>query len=83
MQVGKIIEIFGEEATGKTGLVLECVKVVQSNGGIVAYIDMEHALNVNYCNQIGVNLDDMLFSQPMFAEQAFAAIRALAHTRSS
>lgn len=78
--VGKIIEIYGEEATGKTGLVLEIVKQVQLAGGTVAFIDMEHALNVTYCDQIGVSLDDMLFSQPMYGEQAFAALRALANT---
>lgn len=77
---GKVIEIYGEEATGKTGLALDAVKVVQGNGGLVAYIDTEHALNKEYCEQIGVNIEDLLLSQPEYGEQAFMAIRTLIDT---
>lgn len=78
---GKIIEVYGEEATGKTGFVLDHVKVVQDLGGVVGYIDSEHALDTGYCQQIGVNIDDLLFSQPTTAEEAFATIRTLINTR--
>lgn len=78
--VGKVIEIYGEEATGKTGLALGCVAKVQYNGGLVGYIDSEHALNRNYCDSIGVNIDDMVLSQPDYGEQAFQIIRTLLNT---
>lgn len=78
--IGKIIEIYGEEATGKTGIALEAVKEVQAAGGTVGYIDTEHALNTEYCEQIGVNIDDLYLSQPDFGEQAFEAIKAMIQT---
>ncbi len=79
--VGKMIEVYAEEACGKTGLVLEHVKVVQELGGVVAYFDYEHALNTAYCEQIGVDINALIFSQPTTAEQGFEAIRALIQTR--
>lgn len=78
--VGKIIEIYAESGCGKTGLCLEAVAEVQSSGGSVAIIDAEHALNTEYCEQIGVNIDDLYISQPTFGEQAIEAIRALIET---
>lgn len=75
--VGKIIEIYAESGTGKTGLALEAAAEIQKEGGLVAFIDAEHALNVEYAKQIGVNIDDMYISQPSYGEQAFEAIRAL------
>ena len=77
---GGIIEIYGEEATGKTGLALDCAAHVQQNDGLVGYIDTEHALDVDYCEQIGVNIEDLLFSQPDYGEQAFQILRTLLNT---
>jgi recombination protein RecA len=78
--VGKIIELFAQSGAGKTGLALELAAQVQKNGGIVAFIDAEHALNTEYCMQIGLNVDDLYLSQPSYGEQAFEAIRALINT---
>lgn len=78
--VGKIIEVYSEEACGKTGLVLEGVKVVQDLGGVVGYIDSEHALNNEYCEKIGVEIEELYLSQPETAEEAFSTIRLLIKT---
>lgn len=78
--VGKIIEIFAESGCGKTGLCLEAAAEVQKVGGIVAIIDAEHALNTEYCEQIGISVDDLYISQPTFGEQAIEATRALIET---
>ncbi|AGH56754.1 recombinase A [Cellulophaga phage phi19:2] len=78
---GKIIEIYAESGCGKTGLALEAAKECQKAGGVVAFIDMEHALNVHYCSEIGVNVDDLYISQPTYGEMAFEAIRALINSR--
>ena len=78
--VGKIIEIFAESGCGKTGLCLEAAAEVQKGGGIVAIIDAEHALNTEYCEQIGISVDDLYISQPTFGEQAIEATRALIET---
>lgn len=77
---GKIIEIYGEEATGKTGLALESIVGVQEDGGTVALIDSEHALNTEYCKLIGINIEELLISQPDTGEQAFEIMRALINT---
>ena len=74
---GKIIEIYAESGSGKTGLALEGAKVIQESGGKVAFIDMEHALNTDYCEQVGVNIDDLYVAQPAYGEMAFETIRAL------
>lgn len=78
--VGKIIEIFAESGCGKTGLALEAIKVVQDLGGIAAIVDSEHALNTEYCEQIGIDVDDLYICQPSFGEQAIEAIRVLIGT---
>lgn len=78
--VGKIIEIYAEEATGKTGLALEAIAVIQRNGGQAAMIDAEHALNREYAEKLGVNVDDVLISQPSYGEQAIETIRGLVST---
>ena len=78
--VGKIIEIFAESGCGKTGLCLEAAAEVQKKGGVVAIIDAEHALNTEYCELIGLNVDDLYISQPDYGEQAIEAIRALIET---
>jgi recombination protein RecA len=78
--VGKIIEIFAQSGAGKTGLALEAIREIQKAGGLAAIIDAEHALNTEYCTSIGVNVDDLLISQPSYGEQAFETIRALINT---
>lgn len=67
---GRVIEIFGPEASGKTTLALQVVSEIQKTGGIAAFIDAEHALDVSYARRIGVNTDDLLISQPDTGEQA-------------
>ena len=67
---GRVVEIFGTEASGKTTLALHIVAEAQRLGGEAAYIDAEHALDPSYAGRIGVNIEDLLISQPDFAEQA-------------
>ena len=67
---GRIIEIYGPESSGKTTLALHAVASAQKQGGIAAYIDAEHALDPSYCRALGVNLDELLISQPDSGEQA-------------
>jgi recombination protein RecA len=78
--VGKIIELYAESGCGKTGLALEAIASVQKAGGTCAIIDSEHALNTEYCEQIGVEVDDLYISQPSYGEQAIEIIRALIET---
>ena len=78
--VGKIVEIYAESGCGKTGLALEAIASMQATGGICAIIDAEHALNTEYCEQVGVDIDSLYISQPAYGEQAFEAIRALVNT---
>jgi recombination protein RecA len=68
--MGRVIEIFGPESSGKTTLALHVVSEVQKAGGIAAFIDAEHALDVQYAKKLGVDVDDLLISQPDFGEQA-------------
>ena len=67
---GRIIEIYGPESSGKTTLSLHCVAEAQKNGGVCAFIDAEHALDPVYASKLGVDLDDLLISQPDTGEQA-------------
>lgn len=67
---GRIIEIYGPESSGKTTLCLHIIAEAQKKGGIAAFIDAEHALDVNYARSLGVNTDDLLISQPDTGEQA-------------
>jgi recombination protein RecA len=67
---GRIIEIFGPESSGKTTLALHAVAEAQKQGGIAAFIDAEHALDILYAKRLGVNSDDLLVSQPDTGEQA-------------
>jgi len=74
---GRIIEIFGPESTGKTTLALHIIAEAQKTGGVAAYIDVEHALDPVYSGHLGVNIDDMLISQPDTGEQALEICEAL------
>ena len=67
---GRIIEIYGPESSGKTTLALHCVAEAQKNGGVCAFVDAEHALDPVYAGKLGVDLDDLLVSQPDTGEQA-------------
>lgn len=67
---GRIIEIYGPESSGKTTLSLHCVAEAQKNGGVCAFVDAEHALDPVYAGKLGVDLDDLLISQPDTGEQA-------------
>ncbi|NEW87849.1 MULTISPECIES: recombinase RecA [Rhodopseudomonas] len=67
---GRIVEIYGPESSGKTTLALHCVAEAQKKGGICAFIDAEHALDPVYARKLGVNVDDLLISQPDHGEQA-------------
>jgi recombination protein RecA len=67
---GRIVEIFGPESSGKTTLALTCAAMAQREGGVAAFIDAEHALDPSWARKIGVNIDDLLVSQPDSGEQA-------------
>ena len=67
---GRIIEIYGPESSGKTTVALHCVAEAQKMGGTCAFIDAEHALDPNYASIIGVDVDNLLLSQPDTGEQA-------------
>jgi recombination protein RecA len=67
---GRIIEIYGPESSGKTTLTLHAIAEVQRRGGVAAFIDAEHALDVTYARKLGVKTDELLISQPDFGEQA-------------
>ena len=67
---GRIIEIYGPESSGKTTLTLHCVAEEQKKGGVCAFVDAEHALDPQYAKKLGVDLDELLISQPDTGEQA-------------
>ena len=67
---GRVIEIFGPESSGKTTLTLQAIAECQKEGGTAAFIDAEHALDPSYAEKLGVNVDELLLSQPDTGEQA-------------
>ena len=74
---GRVIEIFGPEASGKTTLTLHAIAEVQKTGGVAAFIDAEHALDLTYSRKLGVEADDLLVSQPDTGEQALEIAETL------
>ena len=74
---GRVIEIFGPEASGKTTLTLHIIAEVQKEGGIAAFVDAEHALDPDYARKVGVNVDELLISQPDNGEQALEIVETL------
>lgn len=74
---GRIIEIFGPESSGKTTLALSAIAEAQKKGGVVAFVDAEHALDTNYARKLGVNVADLLISQPDTGEQALEITETL------
>jgi len=77
MPRGRIIEIFGPESSGKTTLSLHVVAEAQKKGGVCAYIDAEHAMDPEYSKKLGVNIDQLLISQPDYGEQALDITESL------
>ena len=74
---GRIVEIYGPESSGKTTLTLHCVAEEQKKGGVCAFVDAEHALDPQYARKLGVNLDELLISQPDTGEQALEIVDTL------
>lgn len=74
---GRIIEIYGPESSGKTTLTLHAVAEVQKEGGVCAFIDTEHALNTSYAKALGVDISNLLLSQPDYGEQALEIAESL------
>ena len=74
---GRVVEIYGPESSGKTTLALNAVAQAQASGGTAAFIDAEHALDINYAKRIGVNVEDLLISQPDTGEQALEVTESL------
>lgn len=74
---GRVVEIYGPESSGKTTLALECIAESQKMGGIGAFIDAEHALDAGYARKLGVNVEDLLISQPDNGEQALEIAETL------
>ena len=77
---GRVVEIFGPESSGKTTLMLHVIASAQRNGGLAAFIDAEHALDPGYAKKLGVNLDDLLVSQPDSGEEALTICETLARS---
>ena len=79
---GRIIEVYGPESSGKTTLTLTAIAQAQKAGGLAAFIDVEHALDPQYAARLGVNLDDLLVSQPSSGEEALQICEALVRSNS-
>lgn len=75
--IGRITEIYGNESSGKTTITLHVIAEAQKKGIKAAFVDAEHAFDVNYASKIGINLKDLLFSQPDSAEQALSIVEML------
>ncbi len=77
---GRIVEIYGPESSGKTTLALEAVSEAQKKGGRAAYVDAEHAIDPEYAEKLGVNIDELILSQPDSGEQALEIVEMLANS---
>ncbi len=77
---GRVVEIFGPESSGKTTIALQVIAEAQKAGGMAAFIDAEHALDPLYARKLGVDVDNLLVSQPDFGEQAIEIAEALVHS---
>jgi recombination protein RecA len=74
---GRVIEIFGPESSGKTTITLQIIAEAQKSGGLAAFVDAEHALDPAYAKKLGVDIDNLLISQPDYGEQALEIVEAL------
>jgi recombination protein RecA len=79
---GRVIEIFGPESSGKTTLALQVIAEAQRSGGMAAFVDAEHALDAQYAQKLGVELDNLLVSQPDHGEQALEIVEVLIRSNS-
>ena len=79
---GRVIEIFGPESSGKTTLALQVIAEAHRNGGMAAFVDAEHALDAQYAQKLGVDLDNLLVSQPDNGEQALEIVEVLIRSNS-
>ncbi|MBI1940565.1 MAG: recombinase RecA, partial [Acidobacteria bacterium] len=77
MPRGRVVEIFGPEASGKTTIALHVVAEAQKRGGMAAFVDAEHALDATYAKRLGVDVDNLLVSQPDYGEQGLEIVEAL------
>src|SRR5215467_2769465 len=77
MPRGRVVEIFGPESSGKTTIALHVVAEAQKRGGMAAFVDAEHALDASYAKRLGVDVDNLLVSQPDYGEQALEIAEAL------
>ena len=74
---GRVVEVFGPESSGKTTIALQVVAEAQKAGGMAAFVDAEHALDPKYAKKLGVDVDNLLVSQPDYGEQALEITEAL------
>ena len=74
---GRIVEVYGPESSGKTTLTLTAIAQAQKNGGLAAFVDVEHALDPQYAKKLGVNMDNLLVSQPSSGEEALRIVETL------
>ncbi|HEY0785579.1 MAG TPA: recombinase RecA, partial [Acidobacteriaceae bacterium] len=79
---GRVIEIFGPESSGKTTITLQIIAEAQKAGGLAAFVDAEHALDPQYAKKLGVDIDNLLVSQPDYGEQALEIVEALVRSNS-
>src|SRR5215470_6366282 len=79
---GRVVEIFGPESSGKTTITLQVIAEAQKTGGMAGFIDAEHALDPNYAKKLGVDVDNLLVSQPDYGEQALEITEALVRSNS-
>src|SRR5215471_1903712 len=79
---GRVVEIFGPESSGKTTLALQVIAEAQRTGGMAAFVDAEHALDAQYAQKLGVELDNLLVSQPDHGEQALEIVEVLVRSNS-
>jgi len=79
---GRVVEVYGPESSGKTTLTLQVIAEMQKLGGVCAFVDAEHALDTQYAQKLGVNLQDLLISQPDTGEQALEIVDALVRSGS-
>src|SRR5205814_2316301 len=79
---GRVVEIFGPESSGKTTIALQVVAQAQAQGGMAAFVDAEHALDPGYAKKLGVDVDNLLVSQPDYGEQALEITEALVRSGS-
>src|SRR5688572_9635467 len=77
MPRGRVVEIYGPESSGKTTLALQVIAEAQKTGGMAAFVDAEHALDANYAQKLGVDLENLLVSQPDHGEQALEIVEVL------